>query len=851
MRRWPFALVVAFLAAVGCRDLPSVQAGVCGNGVVEPAAGEDCDLFPSTPGAVCEKPGAAHPCRYDCSARDDGTRPPCPGGMLCGTDGLCRWPSGTFESTPVTLAGAPREILSGDMDGDRRQDLISVERDRVVVHYFRDGLAPESELDIPSTSQTRVFPVLGELSGDALSDLIVPYGAGVVAALGSRDRSLVSTSYPTLALPSGVKDAYFIAAKVLPQLPGQQILLLIEGTDAVSGLFFIGSTGSIELLALGPAPDTLAGDVAVGNVNEDPVTSPCDELLIPVKGNNQIQVLELCKPDPTQGFVVNAGGASTAISLPSGDKIVGPLRLADFNHDGHLDAAVAVSNGSSHFIDLAYGIGDGTFQQTFHEADIGQSVPLAIGDLNDDGLLDYVDAHGVYVQKTSGWETVATESDDWSDAVIADLNGNGLPDVLAAVANRPGATFLNGAGDGHVSRFDVATEGPLSHLFVGDYDGDLIQDVAASEHVSGQSDDFLSVMFGSQSGPPESAQREGLVGNVEQIAKLRSVDVGKPEYNVDSIVSLSMTADKEIAFAGFAGEGDRQLRSPFTIVRTQGDTVTAFYSVRVAAGRFDGDAHADLAELAASVEPSGAPQEYRLWLVPMHHEAEIDLSKVESSAPLPTSVDWTQSELASGDLDGDGVAELVLLAPTQSGSGSRIFVAESVASSDGHRTWRLDAPVNSQYRFAQTDGIDVAAGDAGGGRARVADLDGDGHADVIALAPASGKNKAALVVFHGTGSKTLGPPTLVPDTPDGPATAFALIQTDRDRAIELALLCHSRVYIANADAAGHYQVAPTPVASLPGAALIGSGDFDGDGVPDLALGTASSIAVFRGVPGLP
>ena len=49
----PTAVVAALLAAA-CTSLPSVEAGACGDGIVEPARGEDCDR-----GGDCGAPGTA------------------------------------------------------------------------------------------------------------------------------------------------------------------------------------------------------------------------------------------------------------------------------------------------------------------------------------------------------------------------------------------------------------------------------------------------------------------------------------------------------------------------------------------------------------------------------------------------------------------------------------------------------------------------------------------------------------------------------------------------------------------------------------------------------------------------
>lgn len=862
--RWLWLLAVfTLLVAPGCRTLPTIDTGVCGNGVVERSAGEDCDRFAVTPGSVCRQPTQSNPCRYDCTQRPDGTRPTCPAGMGCAEDGICRWPSGRFQSNPVTLAAEPRELEVADLDGDRRQDLLVTEQKRVMVRYFGDRASPAGELDIPIAHGPT--PVVAELSGDALPDVVVPY-AGVTVALGSADRSLVPTGYPSIAAPAQIKDVYLISADVLPT-PGDEPLFLGNTENSTLSVLSYVSTTAINLIAAFPYPTaSLAGNVAVGNLDEDPVSSPCQELVLPFRGADRLFELSPCKLDSSGTVVINAGVSPAEIVLPAGDRVLGALALVDFNHDGHLDVAVGASNGGDNSIDVAYGVGDGSFNSTApvpasngderaaRAASIGKATPLAIGDLDGDGQPDYVDAYGAYLDRSSGFQTVGkSDAEGWSEALITDLNRNGLPDVVAANAHQSGVVFLDGVGQGLLTRFDVPTEGTFSRLAVGDFDGDMLGDIAGVEDTDGGP--MVSVLFGSSYGPPDPPRSAGLLDKVVQVVPTRSYL--NTVYGLDSIFAVAKSRDGSFAFSAFGGSSNRLLRAPFLAVESSVTGLNVqgryFAPLRFAAGRFDGDKHGDLAELG-ELAPGQGPttsDEFKLWLCPMHHRAAIDLSDPRSGDLLPSDVDWQHSEIAAGDLDRDGKDEIVLFAPAKGASGSRGYVARSFDTGGGHYAWKLGPPVKFDWRFAHTEGQDVLPGDSGGGRALVADLDADGYADVLALARPSGNAPVGLVVFHGDGKAELGKAEVVPATLDGPATAFALIQTDRDPALELALLAGSNVYLADLGKDGSYHVAPQSVAHLDGAALIAAGDFDGDGVQDLALANASSVAVFRGVPGLP
>ncbi len=68
----------------GC-ELEELGRDVCGNQIIE--AGEDCD------GAAVESLACNAACRVECGADSK-----CPAGWGCGTDGLCRQPSGVLEA---------------------------------------------------------------------------------------------------------------------------------------------------------------------------------------------------------------------------------------------------------------------------------------------------------------------------------------------------------------------------------------------------------------------------------------------------------------------------------------------------------------------------------------------------------------------------------------------------------------------------------------------------------------------------------------------------------------------------------------------------------------------------------
>jgi hypothetical protein len=164
------------------------------------------------------------------------------------------------------------------------------------------------------------------------------------------------------------------------------------------------------------------------------------------------------------------------------------LNVADVNNDGKPD--LLICNGGSEAVML--GNGDGTFQQPGNLVfPLGGTESAAVADLNRDGFLDIVvptaDFAGVLLGNGNG--TFQSEinydfgdsTDPWAVAV-ADINGDGLPDViLSGGLYTPGTVgVLLGNGDGTfqpATLFDASAFSPVA-IAVGDFNGDGLPDVA-------------------------------------------------------------------------------------------------------------------------------------------------------------------------------------------------------------------------------------------------------------------------------------------------------------------------------------------------------------------------------------
>jgi len=210
----------------------------------------------------------------------------------------------------------------------------------------------------------------------------------------------------------------------------------------------------------------------------------------------------------------HAGQAATPIFqapalVDSGGFATESAVVADVNGDGRPDLVVAIQNDpfgahlTNGLVSVVLGNGDGTFgRPVTYDSAGNDAVSVAVADINGDGAPDIiVGNYCVWVNETCSFTTagillgggdgtfapavpVNLGGSSSQQIAIADVNGDGKPDLLAIVAapfNGAVATLL-GKGDG---TFQSPTLVLLSNmnmysLVVGDVNGDSRADVVAS-----------------------------------------------------------------------------------------------------------------------------------------------------------------------------------------------------------------------------------------------------------------------------------------------------------------------------------------------------------------------------------
>jgi hypothetical protein len=506
---------------------------------------------------------------------------------------------GTFDSNVIVFSlpdgGDAYAIATADFVGDGELDLVgldSTDKTAVVDLYSANTLTTFY------LGATPTGLVTGDFRGDGNADIAVATSAGIefIAGNGGGDfaprQTLAPNSHP-----------FAIAAGDLTGSGTPDLIVSSPGGNSITALLPTG-TGSFNPPITFVDPSFHFGTLAIGDANGDGkpdlvATSTIDNTLTAFKNNFQGGFF-LSAPEniPTPNFPVTlasgifrTGGKTDLvvggvldqdiqILLGNGDgtfasgqtfpisRSVTEVLVADVNGDGKLD--IIAASGGYYDVAIYLGNGDGTFKAPI-QADMGQAVgmgthALAVADLNNDTHLDLIAAQtfssqiAIALGNGDGTFKPATEINNPgfcapNSVTIADLNGDGHPDIILTDGTADKIDLLLNNGDGSIGGFQSYNVGnyPTSAV-VGDFNGDGKPDIAYTlNHANA-----VGFLFGSGNGLFTTGQNFVTVNSPYAIT---TADMSGDGHN-DLIVIDTQTFAPGDSLAIIPGNGDGTFRSP-------------------------------------------------------------------------------------------------------------------------------------------------------------------------------------------------------------------------------------------------------------------------------------------------
>jgi hypothetical protein len=255
------------------------------------------------------------------------------------------------------------------------------------------------------------------------------------------------------------------------------------------------------------------------------------------------------------------------------------VALRDFNGDGILDIVTAndgAIQSEGHDVSVLLGNGDGTFQPAVsYKAGIA---PLGVdtADVNGDGIPDIVAAGGnsVSVLLGNGDGTFQAPilsnvgGGAWNLAAI-DVNGDGIPDVVTANGySGDNVSVLLGNGDGTFQAPVTYPVGNQPHwVGVCDCNGDGNVDVITANYGS----DTVSILLGNGDGTFKPA--------VNYAAGITPESIDVADFNGDGVPDIVVPNQLNQSVSVLLGNGDGTYQAPLTYAA--GDTPEAAVAVDV------------------------------------------------------------------------------------------------------------------------------------------------------------------------------------------------------------------------------------------------------------------------------
>jgi hypothetical protein len=634
----------------------------------------------------------------------------------------------TFRKPDFDTGKAPLALAAADFNGDGRPDVATANSQgnsvSILLNDGHGGFLPHS--DYPAGN----FPVAlvaGDFNNDGFPDLAVANenSNSISVLLGNGNGSFRSGG----TFASGTRPMALVSGDF--NRDGKLDLAVVNRGDHTVSVYLGSGNGSF----------THNADYVTSRTIDDAFQSGALAVDLNRDGILDLVVVD----DMAQAFIFLGKGDGTFIQAANLSStfpmVAGPIAAADLNQDGNLDLVmqgVGCARGCSGNILIFAGHGDGTFDAATNTILEGDGVPLAVVDVNGDGVPDLIAGSFVVpVQPARIFNpNIAPHLLPLAPAglgvqafVSADFDADGKPDIVTANWQDNTISLLLGDGTGgfHQPLRYPAGINPQA-IVAGDFNRDGVPDLAiGNEIVLG-----IQIFFGDGNG---GLRAPAMIATDMDVSQLAVADL-----NGDGIPDLLATGliNSSPVMRFLPGRGDGTFGAP-----VDRPVLTDVFGA-LAVADFNGDGTLDVATIGGSLSSPG-----------MFLHIYFNNGDGSFRDPIDTPLGFQAGGIAVADFNRDGKMDVVLGRNNNAvigngavflGNGDGTFqnsanftASGSLATADFNHDGIMDFVAlpdlflgNGDGTFRQLKGVfNRNVFDSASGFPHVADMNGDGIPDVV------------------------------------------------------------------------------------------------------------------------
>jgi hypothetical protein len=502
--------------------------------------------------------------------------------------------------TVSTLSGfgMPNGIVAGNFTQSGNVDLAVTDGSTGTIHILTGDGTGSFILSSSATVQSDPTGIVaGDFNKDGAIDLaVLNSGSGSVSILnGNNSGAFAVTRTISVGPATGTGGTYLLALDI----GGDGDLDLLTGNTTQNDVAVLMGRGNGNFAAVqdyavpnGPAY------VAPIDFNRD---GKPDLAVTQSTGGTVSVLINNTLPTPTHGSL---NFAPPHVPASGHGNMADSVAVADFNHDGYPDIAVAYLQDNA--IRVLAGKGGGLFG-TATEYPVGQQpYSVAAGDLNNDGYADLV-AVNTSLNSKPGTISVLMNNGDGSgtfasaqtytvgwlpyQVAIGDLNGDGIPDLAVTNYGDNTVSILYGqSGGGFIGGQTLATCTNPYGVAIGDTRHSGQNDIAVTCFHTGQLEVFLNnSMMPYQPPPAQASFQSPEIYTTDSFPTSVVMGDFNRDGNLDIVTGNSIAND--VSF--FAGNGSGGFASAV-------NSFALNFPDSIAVGDVNGDGIPDLVTVAAN-----------------------------------------------------------------------------------------------------------------------------------------------------------------------------------------------------------------------------------------------------------